>query len=77
MKVNLELCRGYQTRLFLTEKTGWKETYLPGTEMPTEREKKIRTWWLHPAVATKGNKLQHLHSSGKSHTFVKFLQWQI
>lgn len=77
VKVQVEFCRGYQTRLLLTmKKTWWKESYLPGTEMLTEREK-CRTQRLRPAIATGSNKLEHLHGSGKSHTFVTFLQWQI
>lgn len=77
MKAQVEFCRGYQTRLLLTmKKTWWKESYLPGTEMLTEREK-CRTQRLRPAIATGSNKLEHLHSSGKSNTFVPFLQWQI
>lgn len=77
MKVQVEFCRGYQTRLLLTEKkTWWKESYLPGTEMLTEREK-CRTQRLPSATAAGSNKLEHLHGSDKSHTFVTFLQRQI
>lgn len=51
VKVQAEFCRGYQTGLAM-KKRWWKESYLPGTEMLTEREKCRMQRWS-PAMAKK------------------------